>query len=327
MDTGTHLVMGLGLAGLSYIDPAVAANSSLAAAVLLGTVIGSQAPDFDDVLRLKSNAFYVRHHRGITHSLLFIPIWTLLVTLVVTFFFRNVPVDHVAFWVFFAVCLHNFTDLFNPYGTQAFWPLMNKRVSWNIIHLFDPVIFATHVVAIFMWAFGLSRPNVIFPLLYGFLILYYLWRTFDHNRLERNLPKLDSEYEQGDTYVLIPTVSLSRWHVVKTKPDRSYMIGKFHPNQLEWIEHVTCSDHPAVSESKQDECVQAMLHLSSYACAEVKKTRVGYVVRWSDVRFRHRRQFPFVAVVMMDKEFQPLESYVGWINDKRIEKRLRLNSY
>jgi inner membrane protein len=36
MDSGTHLVIGLGLAGLAYIDPVIAADTTAATAVLIG---------------------------------------------------------------------------------------------------------------------------------------------------------------------------------------------------------------------------------------------------------------------------------------------------
>lgn len=69
MDTGTHLVIGLGLAGLSQIDPSVSADSAATTAVFIGTVIGSQIPDVDGLLRFKGNATYIRNHRGRSHSL------------------------------------------------------------------------------------------------------------------------------------------------------------------------------------------------------------------------------------------------------------------
>ncbi|MFC4768272.1 metal-dependent hydrolase [Effusibacillus consociatus] len=47
MDTGSHLLLGVTLAGLAQIDPAVAQNPSLAHALMVSTVVGSHAPDFD----------------------------------------------------------------------------------------------------------------------------------------------------------------------------------------------------------------------------------------------------------------------------------------
>lgn len=40
-----------------------------------------------------------------------------------------------------------------------------------------------------------------------------------------------------------------------------------------------------------------------------------------DVRYRHRKQYPFVAVLMMDTKFRTLDSYVGWVSESRLEKK------
>lgn len=69
MDTGTHIVMGVALGGLATLDPAVQQDPLLFQAIFAGTVIGSHAPDFDTVLKLRDNATYIRHHRGISHSI------------------------------------------------------------------------------------------------------------------------------------------------------------------------------------------------------------------------------------------------------------------
>src|SRR5699024_2382744 len=60
MDTGTHVAMGVALGGLATLDPVVSNDSTLFTAVMVGTLIGSQAPDFDTVLKLKDNAAYIR---------------------------------------------------------------------------------------------------------------------------------------------------------------------------------------------------------------------------------------------------------------------------
>lgn len=125
MDTSTHFVMGIGLAGLAYVDPVVATSPMLAAAVMVGTIVGSQAPDIDTALRLKSNSLYIRNHRGMSHSLPFLLLWVLLITGVIALIFPGVAIGHVAAWTAVAVGVHVFTDLFNTYGTQAARPLQN----------------------------------------------------------------------------------------------------------------------------------------------------------------------------------------------------------
>ena len=53
MDTFSHIVIGFGIGALAQMDPAVSSNQTLSQAVILGVVIGSNAPDFDIIYRLK----------------------------------------------------------------------------------------------------------------------------------------------------------------------------------------------------------------------------------------------------------------------------------
>lgn len=328
MDTGTHLVIGLGLGGLAAVDPVIADNATFHTAVLIGTVVGSQAPDFDTLLRFKGNASYIRNHRGASHSIPAIIGWTALIAIVLQLFYRgSLPWLHLTGWILLAVCVHVITDLFNAYGTQAVRPFSSKWISWNIIHIFDPVIFTTHVIAISLWAFGLVNPAATFSLLYGLLALYYVWRTVVHHRQQTHVEAIDKVRDEGDRYWLIPTISLNTWNVVKRKHNGSFMIGDLRSNSLRWQDRVSCSDHPAVDRSKNDPAIQSFLYLTNFACADVKEHTWGYEVRWSDVRYRHRKQYPFVAVLMMDLDYKTVGSYVGWLSDKRLEKRLRMNTY
>lgn len=326
MDTGTHLVFGLGLAGLAYIDPVVAQDSTVAAAVLFGTVLGQQAPDLDTLFRLRGNALYIRQHRGTSHSLPLLLLWAVLITAGIGLVVPGLPLLHVGFWTLLAVMVHVASDMFNTYGTQAIRPISEKWISWNIIHIFDPFIFGTHVAAIFMWAVGLGAPQVIFPVLYSVIFLYYCWRSLHHYLLERSMPLKDPEYQPGDRYYMIPTINLYAWNAVKRKADGTYAIGDFKRSQLNWLDHVSCACHPAVEASKSHPDVAAFLYFSSFACAELREHAWGYEVRWADVRYRHRKQYPFVAALLLDRNLQPIDSYVGWLSESRLHKRLRLNT-
>ena len=327
MDTGTHLVIGLGLAGLAYVDPVVASNGAVSTAVLIGTVVGSQAPDADTLLRLKDNATYIKNHRGASHSLPALFIWTALISGFLWLFFGDLPMAHVVMWVFIAVAFHVFTDLFNTYGTQAIRPFSERWIAWNVIHIFDPFIFTSHLLAIFLWSFHLVRPELLFPILYGVIAVYYIWRTGYHYLLESRVFKQDLAYEPGDRYIFIPTVHLYQWQVLKKKENGSFVLGEYRNRRLKWVDCVTCDVHPAVDASKTHPDIASFLYFTSYACADVREHAWGYEVRWVDVRYRHRKQYPFVAMVLMDRHYRPIDSYVGWLSHSRLEKKLRLDLY
>ena len=329
MDSGTHLIMGLGLAGLACVDPVIASNQTVFFAAMIGTIAGSQAPDLDTLLRLKSNAAYIRHHRGRSHSIPAILLWTLLITAALQIGYRgSLPWLHIGGWVLLAVVIHVFTDLLNAYGTQALWPFSKKWISWNILPIFDPIIFTTHLAAILIWALGGAKPAIVFPILYLFVGIYILWRSWLHRTTWNMLLRRDNGPDDANTdYHLIPKVSIYDWHVLKQLSDGSYDVGSFKHGKLEWLDHAKCSDHPAVEQSKSDPSIQAFLYFTSFACAEVIEHAWGVEVRWSDIRYRHRKQYPFVAVLLMDHASHTLGSFVGWLSDERLQKRLRMNTY
>jgi inner membrane protein len=329
MDTATHFAMGFGLAGLAYVDPVVASDPGLAIAVMVATIIGSQAPDFDTVLRLKDNATYVRNHRGITHSLPFMALWIALISGGTSLLLHHEGFWHILLWTAIAVVLHVFTDLFNTYGTQAVRPFSEKWISWNIINIFDPFIFGTHIAALLLWMTGLVPTAPIFVTLYSMIGVYYIWRTLTHWYLTRKVERMDIEDgrspEPDGHYVLIPTISLRRWHVVHAKKDGSYRIGWYSPDKLIWIDSVHSMQHPAIEASRKHRDIRALLYFSSYTISEVEQTSTGYIVRWADVRYRHRRQYPFVAVVVMDRQFNTIDSYVGWLSPDKMNERISLH--
>ncbi|MEO3946839.1 metal-dependent hydrolase [Gorillibacterium sp. CAU 1737] len=323
MDTGTHFVIGLGLAGLAQLDPVIAESSTVTAAVMLGTVLGSQAPDADGLLRFRGNAIYVRNHRGTSHSIPALILWSLLITAFVGLLFPPLPLLHIGLWVFGAVVFHVVTDLFNIYGTQAGKPFTHRWIALNIIHIFDPFLFFSHLAALALWALGAAPPQTIFPVLYGLVILYYAFRTLEHVRLEKHATRLDTDFRGGDRIHLFPTVNYTAWNVVKRRSDGTFLVGELRNRKLRWIDKFVCDDHPAIEASKSHPDVAAFLYFSSFACAQVRERADGYEVRWVDVRYQYRKQYPFLAVLRMDDDYKVLYSYVGWVSDSRLEKKLR----
>src|SRR5699024_1876905 len=182
MDTGTHIVMGVGLAGLATLDPTVANDPVLFGSVFVGTMLGSQAPDFDTILKLKNNAIYIRNHRGLTHSIPAVIFWGLAIALLIYTFVPSIPFLHVWLWTFLAVILHVFVDIFNAYGTQALRPFSKQWVALGFINTFDPYIFSLHLGGIIAWILG-AHSGQTFAIIYAVIALYYVKRYFDKREI------------------------------------------------------------------------------------------------------------------------------------------------
>src|SRR5690625_462523 len=133
MDTGTHVVMGIALGGLATIDPIVANDPTLFNAVFIGTIVGSQAPDFDTILKFKNNATYIRNHRGLTHSIPAVILWGILIASLIYFIVPSVNFLHLWLWTFLAVILIVFDDIFIAYCSHYLYYFLLLRF---ILHFF-----------------------------------------------------------------------------------------------------------------------------------------------------------------------------------------------
>src|SRR5690625_4079833 len=122
MDTGTHIAMGIAIGGIATLDPVVTNDPTLFHAVLVGTIVGSQAPDFDTILKFKNNATYIRNHRGLTHSIPAVILWGIRIASLIYFIVASVNFLHLWLWTFFAVILQVFVDIFNAYDIQSLRP-------------------------------------------------------------------------------------------------------------------------------------------------------------------------------------------------------------
>lgn len=322
MDSASHFVIGVGLAGLAHIDPVVNSNPALSTVVIIGAIVGSQAPDFDTITRLKNNETYIRQHRGASHSLPAIVLWTVLLTTILYLF---VPEPrhylHLLGWIALAVSLHVFMDLFNTYGTQALRPLSNKWISWNIIHIFDPFIFGTHAAAALLWMFSPIKPQIIFPVLYAILLLYYIVRIVYHRWIDNTVSRQMSISDE-DKLIVMPTVRFRNWHLMIRQEDGSYRLGSYNKGQVQWHETVRSDQHPLIEASRTHPSVAALLDFSRHTIVHVTEHHWGTEIRWFDARYRYRKQYPFVAIVFYDHQQQPIASYVGWLNDQKLYRRL-----
>ena len=152
MEPVTHFLTGacLGRAGL---------NRKTALATLTLT-LAAEAPDLDVLAGFfRGRAFGFAHHRGFTHSFVGILIDAIVVVGFVYLIWRlrgrktndpNLPPR----WglLFFYACLaglsHILLDFTNNYGVRPFWPFYEKWYSWDIVFIFEPVMFAFLVLGL-----------------------------------------------------------------------------------------------------------------------------------------------------------------------------------
>lgn len=320
MDTFSHIVIGFGIGALAQIDPAISSNQTLSQAVMLGAVIGSNAPDFDFIYRLKGKGSYFRNHRGLSHSLPALPLWGLLVSGLLYPFFPVSGFFHLFLWTFLAVILHVCFDLFNVHGTQILLPFSHKWIAFDAIPLFDPYIMMLHFLG-----FGLLyfyQAGITFLMIYGFIFLYLAVRFLSALLTKRHLQQY---FINADRIKLIPRITLFKWDVI-IETEEDFLFGVYSGNRLD-IEHTLSKkiDFPVlVSDSANDPSVSDFLAGTTFAYPFVAVRKNGYVVYWKDLRFRTKKFFPSLAIMFISYDLNSKNSYIGKLSSlKQYKKVLR----
>ena len=323
LDTGTHFVMGIALGGLATIDPVVIDGSITAQAVLVGTILGSQAPDIDTILKLRNNAVYIRNHRGITHSMPAVLLWPILISLVTFAFLPEANFLHLWLWTFLAVFLHVFVDIFNAYGTQALRPISKKWVALGVINTFDPFIFAIHVIGLILWGFEFP-PGPLFLIIYAIIILYYLARFRERSLVKRNVKQ---QITGARKILLSPTMRFRRWKI-SVMTENKYYVARAENGIVTILDTFDRTPLPVsdvLEVAKHDINLAAFLSFSPIYRWEIDKKEKYYAVRFIDLRYRSNGYYPFVAVVHLDYDLNILTSYTGWIfSEAKLQKKLNV---
>lgn len=315
MDTGSHLLFGSTLAGLSLLDPAVSAHPELLYAVLTATLLGSHAPDFDAVMRLKGGSSYIRNHRGLTHTLPAPLVWAPVIGLPIAWLFGVMEWSWIVMlWAFIAVCFHITLDLFNAYGVQCARPFTRRWLHLDVLCLFDPYLFAMHAAAVLLWISGVVPNNArMFLAVYALTIIYMLWRLLVSRSVVRSLR---SAYQAEDAHItLTPTFFGTAWQFVIDTGD-AFIKGNLNRSVLH-EEEMLVKKSPerlaAAAKATIDvDGVQAFRTLAACIHVNVEEHSDGYLVTWSDVRFWHKKHMPFTAAVRLDRNFNVINERVGW---------------
>ncbi len=130
MDPITHAISGVALARAVPRRPLPWRQVLLIMALAM-------APDLDYVLHWFSDELYLEYHRGITHSLLMLPLWTWLVVSLLPKRRRRDPL--LPWLIGAALAMHILLDVVTSFGTMVLAPLSDWRAALDLVFIVDPI--------------------------------------------------------------------------------------------------------------------------------------------------------------------------------------------
>jgi inner membrane protein len=313
MDNLTHSLTGLMLsrAGLNRFYPRAT----------LVLVVAANIPDIDFAASARGMLYYFEQHRGITHSILMMPVMALLPVLLACAVGKTMRGWKVAWGIsIIGVASHLLLDWTNSYGIRLLFPFSSRWFHLDLINLFDLIVWA---VLLLGWLgpmmgklvsgeigaqAGSGRGMAIFAL--SFFLLYDFGRFLSHQRAIEILNSRDYRDGPPSRVAAFPTAGVSpfNWQGWIERPD---FVMRFALNVLKEFDptagRITFkpAPSPAIEAARQSPPVAAFLNFSQYPLWSVSP--LDHPEGAHDVGVQDGR-FPFGAEAVVDSSNRVISS-------------------
>ncbi|MBT4160522.1 MAG: metal-dependent hydrolase [Gammaproteobacteria bacterium] len=167
----------------AMLAQSASSKEKVKSATLLGC-FGGLAPDLDILIVSPTDPLlFLEFHRQFTHSLIFIPIGALIVTLVMYRWLGK----GLTFRESYICCLlgyatHGLLDACTNYGTQLFWPFSTERFAWNNVSIVDP-LFTLPILGLIVFGVIRKKP-ALGRIAMLWAVSYLIFGVFQRERAE-----------------------------------------------------------------------------------------------------------------------------------------------
>lgn len=244
---------------------------------LWASLVASQFPDFDIVLMFISGETYLRWHRGPTHSLLLLPLWSALIAWTVWELSgrRHGRVLYAA--TFASMLAHIGMDWITSYGTMLLSPLSDRRFELSWVFILDVYVWALLVAGLI--AVALVRHAAVARAFLGAVAVYVLVCGASRQWALGSTPRSDNTLRVA----AFPTpLNPFRWTILKE--ETGGVVRWIHGERNDTF--VSYQDANLTPRAEATDAVRLFRWFAEFPVVE-KFEQNGYtILRYRDLRFR-----------------------------------------
>ncbi len=204
MDPITHAVAGLAAVALTG-EPLAVSNP-----VVIGCVAGAVIPDLDIIMQFKGDYKYLKNHRGISHSIPMMFVYSGVLTTLLGLFAGSPPGKTFLF-VLLGCFSHIALDITNSYGAQIFWPFSKKHVTLDLLLVYDPMIIIMCLITILPYTRSIIPSFLVAGVFVVYLILRYVMKKLAASIALKNL---NCRFEPVCFRIMPSMVGFTKWHFI-----------------------------------------------------------------------------------------------------------------
>ena len=327
MDNLTHSLTAVAMsqAGLQRFTPHAT----------LTLIAASNLPDLDIITVLDGSTAYLKHHRGITHSLVGVTALALILAALMIAGskllarLRGRPPGKLSFLPLFGVCWvgtgsHLLLDFTNSYGVRPFLPFSGKWYAWDIMFIIDPLLILALVAALSLPALlrmvaeevGAREAKYSWGPAVGLAFMALLWgvRDTSHRQALGMLGAYNYGREAPLSIGAFPsTANPFLWNGLVETPSAFHVLLvntlSFTIDPERTRVFYKADRHPALDAAQSTSAVKVFSDLARYPWMTRRDRPRGYSVELRDLRFLSatRRRQAFLVRVELDLGFSVVE--------------------
>lgn len=294
MDPVTHMVIGIALYKMGG-QPMTIQNPTL-----LGAILGAVIPDIDIVLQKWGDYIYLKHHRGASHSIIGLAVFSTLITVVLLPLYKHMNFLNVLIWTFLGCVSHSAVDMLNSYGAEFLWPFYKKKISFGLLIIFDPILF------VLLLLYDFCSMNSLYNILgKSAFIAYFAFRVLMFLGVEYKLRKYFG-VERRSINVAPTIAGLFKWHFIVTMPSKTVVGEKSIFNKkVKIVKELIALEkelNDKVSNTTLAQFFQKFTPFSHILWDEGKR-----IFKFIDVRYYMKNNFLHHATIKVDEDYNVLE--------------------
>ncbi len=300
MDPITHAVVGLSIAVLTG-EPLAITNPAI-----IGCAAGAVIPDGDIIMQLKGDYVYLKNHRGVSHSIPMMFIYSGVITGLLWLIFGNIALGKILLFTLLGCFSHIALDIMNSYGAQILWPLNKKRITLDLLLIYDPMLILLCLTIILPYTRGIIPPYVAVLIFAGYLILRCLMKRRAQNVAFENL---GDKYKPVNFRIMPSMIGLIKWHFILST-GKEKVIGEVNifPRRFRIIDIKKNLDKSLYKLVIETPIAKFFSQFTPIFHIDCEKKEGNYTFEFIDLRYYIARDFLHHATAVVNKDLEVVTS-------------------
>lgn len=300
MDPITHGIVGLAIATFT------GETAALANPYAIGSLLGAVIPDADIIMQVKGHYSYLKNHRGMSHSVPFAFLYAGVITALLYILYPGASLLKLFIYAFCGCISHIALDITNSYGAQILWPLNRRRLTLDLLLVYDPLLIIFSLAIIIPGLSSIIHPAISVTL----FVLYLLFRNMMKNRVKRIIKKnISDENQIFDLRILPSIVGLLKWHFVLKLKEKK-IVGEVNAITKEFkiirvMKNLDNELYSAIKDTKVAKFFREFTPIFHINCRKLVK---GYEFSFIDLRYYLAKDFLHHATAVLDENFSIISS-------------------